>query len=588
MTSTAPAPYLRLTSFSGQSPYRDASLGVSMDNEFNAIQVAINAIETRLSLIQRNDGNLMNGSVGPDQLGGGLTSQPFPSVTTLGIGVVNLSPNVLTAGGASALFSNLPGGTDFKLFLSKAAVGNSASVVFQDNFSTKADIGLSGDDNLHFRTSSDGITFSAPMVITSTGVNVVTPPASDNSQRIATTAFVATNFVPQLSPTFNGTATFTGPIVAPQFPGLTTSVLGTSLSGLSLPSTGALDSTWVVSQVPTTTTAALQPALYVRRSTLSLTGGTTSTGPSALLVLDFSGRNDVSWNVGAVVNFFNQSLGSNAGQNAAATLYAFKQNSTGGGEVCATWGLNTYCWDQQPTVNPAFSSIGAEIDCYVSAGGGTDTSANRAGLTIACGVTGGTDAAVHVGTAIQIATVGLATIDRGLSYFAGVFGSLITTRGGTVTAVKGIDWGSVVFSGNQYTGPGHAVDLNGNIILSSGTPVLTFNAPVVSSRGFVGQTNGVLRWQVLPGNATAEGGANAGSDLTINAYADGGGFLATPLTIKRSSGLTTLTSLSLPVSANAAVATVLGSVGPAGSHTTVQEWIQVVGTGGAIRYVPGF
>lgn len=40
--------------------------------------------------------------------------------------------------------------------------------------------------------------------------------------------------------------------------------------------------------------------------------------------------------------------------------------------------------------------------------------------------------------------------------------------------------------------------------------------------------------------------------------------------------------------ANASVATVLGSVGPVGSHTTVQEWIEIKNAAGTIRYVPGF
>jgi hypothetical protein len=44
----------------------------------------------------------------------------------------------------------------------------------------------------------------------------------------------------------------------------------------------------------------------------------------------------------------------------------------------------------------------------------------------------------------------------------------------------------------------------------------------------------------------------------------------------------------LPVAANGSVATVLGSVGPTGSHTAVQEWIQIKGSGGAVRYLPGF
>jgi hypothetical protein len=41
-------------------------------------------------------------------------------------------------------------------------------------------------------------------------------------------------------------------------------------------------------------------------------------------------------------------------------------------------------------------------------------------------------------------------------------------------------------------------------------------------------------------------------------------------------------------SANGAVATVLGSVGPTGSHTTVQTWLTFVDSGGVTRYVPCF
>src|ERR1700753_3063408 len=38
--------------------------------------------------------------------------------------------------------------------------------------------------------------------------------------------------------------------------------------------------------------------------------------------------------------------------------------------------------------------------------------------------------------------------------------------------------------------------------------------------------------------------------------------------------------------ANGSVATVLGSLGPTGSHTTVQEWLQFTDSSGVVRYVP--
>lgn len=43
-----------------------------------------------------------------------------------------------------------------------------------------------------------------------------------------------------------------------------------------------------------------------------------------------------------------------------------------------------------------------------------------------------------------------------------------------------------------------------------------------------------------------------------------------------------------PTVANAAIATALTSVGPTGSHTTVQEWFPIKNSAGTVRYVPGF
>lgn len=40
--------------------------------------------------------------------------------------------------------------------------------------------------------------------------------------------------------------------------------------------------------------------------------------------------------------------------------------------------------------------------------------------------------------------------------------------------------------------------------------------------------------------------------------------------------------------ANGSVATVLGSLGPVGSHTTVQEWLSVLDQSGTQRYIPCF
>lgn len=76
-----------------------------------------------------------------------------------------------------------------------------------------------------------------------------------------------------------------------------------------------------------------------------------------------------------------------------------------------------------------------------------------------------------------------------------------------------------------------------------------FNATekLVANAGFTRAiqsfTGANQRWALNLGNATAEGGANAGSDLTIQNYNDAGALLGTALTIARSTGNVTLANV---------------------------------------------
>jgi hypothetical protein len=45
-----------------------------------------------------------------------------------------------------------------------------------------------------------------------------------------------------------------------------------------------------------------------------------------------------------------------------------------------------------------------------------------------------------------------------------------------------------------------------------------------------------MRWSILPGNATAEGGSNSGSDFGILRYSDAGAFIENSIVIARSTG----------------------------------------------------
>ncbi len=99
----------------------------------------------------------------------GSTWAPFTgavselSLTGLGIGTPVDGDNPFSAKLNSALFAALPtssaGSGDIRAKLSKQAAGNTATFLFQDNYSGRAEIGLAGDDDFHFKVSADGSTW---------------------------------------------------------------------------------------------------------------------------------------------------------------------------------------------------------------------------------------------------------------------------------------------------------------------------------------------------------------------------------------------------------------------------------------------
>lgn len=74
----------------------------------------------------------------------------------IGVGTAPDPSNPLSVYGASALFN----GTSFNFTINKSASGNTAGVLFQDGFSGRAQIGLLGDDNFHFKVSANGSTWT--------------------------------------------------------------------------------------------------------------------------------------------------------------------------------------------------------------------------------------------------------------------------------------------------------------------------------------------------------------------------------------------------------------------------------------------
>ncbi len=103
---------------------------------------------------------------------------PAPNViaSTVGIGTAPDPNNPLSVYGAAALFN----GTNFNITVNKAAVGGTASLIFEDGFSGRAQMGLAGSDNFSFKVSPNGSAWT-----TAIGIDATTGAATFANQRTA-------------------------------------------------------------------------------------------------------------------------------------------------------------------------------------------------------------------------------------------------------------------------------------------------------------------------------------------------------------------------------------------------------------------
>ena len=90
-----------------------------------------------------------------------LVEAPNQSFTQLAIGTAPDPNNALSVSGTSALFN----GSNFNLAINKSAVGNTASIIFEDGFSARAQMGLNGSDNYSFKVSPNGSTFVTALAL---------------------------------------------------------------------------------------------------------------------------------------------------------------------------------------------------------------------------------------------------------------------------------------------------------------------------------------------------------------------------------------------------------------------------------------
>ena len=100
------------------------------------------------------------------------TGTVLQNLARLGIGTTADATNPLAAKLNNALFAAKTvaegGDGDLRYKLSKESAGKTLSFLFQDNYSGRAEIGLTGDDDFHFKVSPDGAAWTDALVIDKT------------------------------------------------------------------------------------------------------------------------------------------------------------------------------------------------------------------------------------------------------------------------------------------------------------------------------------------------------------------------------------------------------------------------------------
>lgn len=114
-----------------------------------------------------------------------LTPTALNNMTLVGVGTTADSTNPLSAKLNNTLFAarTVAEGGDghLRYKLSKESAAKTLSFLFQDNFSGRAEIGLTGDDDFHFKVSPDGSTWREAIVINKTTGQVSFPQGNVSS-----------------------------------------------------------------------------------------------------------------------------------------------------------------------------------------------------------------------------------------------------------------------------------------------------------------------------------------------------------------------------------------------------------------------
>jgi Protein of unknown function (DUF2793) len=93
------------------------------------------------------------------------------NLSLLGVNSTADATNKLSVSSSAVLINNVGAGVQFKV--NKNTVTDTASIMLQTGFSGRAEIGTTGDDNLHFKVSANGASFFESLIVAG-GSGVVT------------------------------------------------------------------------------------------------------------------------------------------------------------------------------------------------------------------------------------------------------------------------------------------------------------------------------------------------------------------------------------------------------------------------------
>ena len=97
-----------------------------------------------------------------------ITGQSINPAPMVGVLATADTTNRLAVKSDAVLFASddvTPGSGDIRAVLSKGAAGKTASFLFQDAFSGRAEFGLTGDDDFHLKVSPDGTSWTDALAV---------------------------------------------------------------------------------------------------------------------------------------------------------------------------------------------------------------------------------------------------------------------------------------------------------------------------------------------------------------------------------------------------------------------------------------